>query len=66
MTPQAVGQWVAQQARNLTHPTASPSQVKSALRSAANLNWNNVDVRHEASPGREGVEDLLSCAVAAA
>jgi len=26
-----------------THPTASPSQVKSALRSAANLNWNNVD-----------------------
>jgi hypothetical protein len=29
-------------------------------------NWNNVDVRHEASPGREGVEDLLSCAVAAA
>jgi hypothetical protein len=28
--------------------------------------WNTVDVRHEASPGREGVEDLLSCAVAAA
>ncbi|HEU4398701.1 MAG TPA: S8 family peptidase [Actinomycetota bacterium] len=26
-----------------THPTASPSQVRSALRSAANLNWNNVD-----------------------
>ena len=28
--------------------------------------WNKVEVRHEASPGREGVEDLLSCAVAAA
>jgi subtilisin len=26
-----------------THPGASPSQVKSALRSAANLNWNNLD-----------------------
>jgi subtilisin len=26
-----------------THPGASPSQVRSALRSAANLNWNNVD-----------------------
>jgi subtilisin family serine protease len=26
-----------------THPGASPSQVKSALRSAGNLNWNNVD-----------------------
>jgi subtilisin family serine protease len=26
-----------------THPTASPLQVKSALRSAANFNWNNVD-----------------------
>jgi subtilisin family serine protease len=26
-----------------THPTASPSQVKSALLSAANLDWNNVD-----------------------
>jgi subtilisin len=25
------------------HPGASPAQVKSALRSAANLNWNNVD-----------------------
>ena len=28
--------------------------------------WNKIEVRHEASPGREGVEDLLSCAVAAA
>jgi Rhodopirellula transposase DDE domain len=28
--------------------------------------WNKVEVRHEASQGREGVEDLLSCAVAAA
>jgi len=28
--------------------------------------WNRIEVRHEASPGREGVEDLLSCAVAAA
>jgi subtilisin len=26
-----------------SHPGASPSQVRSALRSAANLNWNNVD-----------------------
>jgi subtilisin family serine protease len=26
-----------------THPGVSPSQVKSALRSAGNLNWNNVD-----------------------
>jgi subtilisin len=26
-----------------THPGASPAQVKSALRSVANLNWNNVD-----------------------
>jgi subtilisin len=26
-----------------SHPGASPSQVKSALRSAANFNWNNVD-----------------------
>ncbi len=26
-----------------THPGASPSQVKSALRSTGNLNWNNID-----------------------
>ena len=26
-----------------TYPGASPSQVKSALRSAGNLNWNNLD-----------------------
>lgn len=26
-----------------THPTATPSQVKSALQSAGNLNWNNSD-----------------------
>jgi subtilisin len=26
-----------------THPGVSPAQVKSALRSVANLNWNNVD-----------------------
>jgi subtilisin family serine protease len=26
-----------------SRPGASPSQVRSALRSAANLNWNNVD-----------------------
>jgi len=26
-----------------SHPGASPSQVRSALRGAANLNWNNVD-----------------------
>src|SRR5262249_49328893 len=28
--------------------------------------WKNVKVRHEASPGREGVRDPLPCAVAAA
>jgi hypothetical protein len=28
--------------------------------------WNRIEGRHEALPGREGVEDLLSCAVAAA
>jgi subtilisin family serine protease len=26
-----------------THPGASPAQVKAALQSAANRNWNNVD-----------------------
>ena len=26
-----------------THPGSPPSQVKSALRSAANLTWNNID-----------------------
>ena len=26
-----------------THPGASPSQVRSALRSTGNLNWNNID-----------------------
>ena len=27
--------------------------------------WNKIEVRHEASPGREGVQDLFPCAVAA-
>jgi subtilisin len=35
-----------------THPGASPSQVKSALRSAANLNWNNLD-------DRDGIKERL-------
>jgi hypothetical protein len=28
--------------------------------------WNKIEVRHEASPVREGVQDPFSCAVAAA